>query len=39
MLNCDRVFFVWVDGSEEEFGVIVGQNDDDGIPHPIAYAS
>jgi len=34
--NFDKV---WVDASEEGFGVIVEQNNDDGIPHPIAYAS
>ena len=37
--NFDKEFFVWVDASEEGFGVIVEQNDDDGILHPKAYAS
>ena len=32
-------FFLWVDACEEGFGAILEQTSEDGLRHPVAYAS
>ena len=37
--DLDKEFFLWVDASEDGFGAIMEQNGEDGLRHPVAYAS
>ena len=37
--DLDKDFFLWVDACEEGFGAILEQISEDGLRHPVAYAS
>ena len=37
--DLDKDFFLWVDACEEGFGAILEQTSEDGLRHPVAYAS
>ena len=37
--NLDKEFYLWTDASEQGFGVVLEQENEGGIRHPIAYAS
>jgi len=37
--NFGREFHLWTDASEQGFGAVLEQEDDEGIRHPKAYAS
>ena len=37
--DLDKELFLWVDESEDGFGAIMEQNGEDGLRHPVAYAS
>ena len=37
--NLEKDFFLWTDASEQGFGAVLEQEDENGIRHPVAYAS